>query len=99
MTVDHSDEPGWPAEPTRVRSVPTALSGTPQAGRPARNAKAPVGELGWLTPVRPSKSGGGMWLWRCRCGDATVLKHARDTRAAVRRGQTPKCKRDCKGAP
>lgn len=95
--IDHSDEVGWPAETARTRSVPTALSGQPQYGKPAHNAKPPTGEIGWLTPVRKSKGDPSTWFWRCRCGDDKVLKRVNDVRSSARRGHTPKCKPTCRG--
>jgi hypothetical protein len=57
---------------------------------------APVGEQGWLTPVRASAGSASDWLFDCRCG-TRVVKRAKDVRKSVSQGRTPKCSRDCKG--
>jgi len=50
----------------------------------------PTGEIGWLTPIREAKAGGGWWLWRCRC-TTEVSKLARTVRSQAASGGTPKC--------
>lgn len=92
MTDDHCEPPGCSAPAPRVRSLPVHLAGTPLPGKPSHNAKALVGEYGWLTPIRKSKGDPQTWFWRCRCGDETVLKRAVDVRSSVARGRTPACK-------
>lgn len=59
---------------------------------------APIGEQGWLTPVRATAGSASDWIFICRCG-TRVVKRAKDVRAAVSRGQTPKCARTCDGKP
>jgi hypothetical protein len=64
---------------------------------PGRNpAYVPVGELGWLSPIRPASSGGGYYLFRCRCG-AQVSRIGRHVRKSVERGTVPKCSPECTG--
>jgi hypothetical protein len=57
----------------------------------------PTTELGWLSPVRPSASGGGWYRFRCRCG-SEVIRMARDVRQAVKRGLVPRCRQTCTGS-
>ena len=56
--------------------------------------KAPTEELGWLSPIRAAASGGGWWLWKCRCG-TEVSKEARAVRRQAKDGLTPKCSPKC----
>lgn len=58
----------------------------------------PVGELGFLTPIRPAAAGGGWWLWKCRCG-TQVSKLARYVRKHAESGATPKCSVKCTWKP
>lgn len=51
-------------------------------------------EVGWLTPIKPSASGYGFYVFRCRCGEK-VIRVARDQRKNAARGQTPKCSPLC----
>lgn len=59
---------------------------------------APVGEQGWLTPIRATHGSASDWIFVCRCGEQ-VVKQAKDVRKSVALGHTPKCRRDCKGVP
>jgi hypothetical protein len=63
-----------------------------------RPAIAPVGEQGWLTPVRATAGSASDWIFDCRCG-TRVVRRAKDVRKSVSLGRTPKCRRDCLGAP
>ena len=47
-------------------------------------------EIGWLTPIKASASGGGYWSFRCRCGEL-VLRLSRNVRSSAEAGNTPKC--------
>ena len=99
-------EVGWPqaalpveSEPTaapsyRGRSLPVALSGTPQAGKASHNAKPVAAEYGWLTPLRKSKGDPTLWFFRCRCG-AELMRLMGGVRRDVRDGKTPKCGKGC----
>lgn len=55
-------------------------------------------EVGWLTPVKPSASGGGHYVFQCRCGE-TVIRVARDVRNSANQGNVPKCSRACTWKP
>jgi hypothetical protein len=77
------------------RKLPPGLVGNLVA--PDR-AFVPTTELGWLSPIRVAKSGGGYFLFRCRCG-TEVSRLARNVRRSVADGATPKCSRGCTGAP
>ncbi len=91
MSLDHSDEPGFPAEPTKVvrrRNVPPSLWAQ---RRSVSNAKIPVAEHGWLTPIRKCQGDPQFWFWRCRCGDETTFRRAADVRKGLKRGSVPKC--------
>lgn len=57
----------------------------------------PTGELGWLTPVRPAVSGGGNWIFRCRC-TKTVIRIARHVQKNATEGYTPRCD-ECRKLP
>lgn len=59
---------------------------------------APVGEHGFLTPVRATRGCAATWIWTCRCG-ATVTRPAKSVRKSVANGATPKCSPKCTGAP
>jgi hypothetical protein len=94
VSIDHSDAVGYPAEPTRVyrtRSVPTALSGQSQPGKPSHNAKPVAAEYGWLTPLRKSKGDPALWFFRCRCGKE-LMRLIGGVRRDQREGRTAKCK-------
>lgn len=56
----------------------------------------PVGEHGYLTPVRATFGCKKTWIWTCRCG-ATVTREARHVRKSVNEGRTPKCSVKCTG--
>ena len=92
--------PGFPATATRVRpdatgrrSLPIKLSGQPQPGKAAHNAKPPAAEYGWLTPLRKSKGDSKLWFFRCRCGNE-MLRAVGEVRRMTREGKVCKCK-DC----
>lgn len=51
---------------------------------------APVGEHGWLTPVRPTAGDPATYIWTCRCG-RTVTREAKGVRKAVALGRRPAC--------
>lgn len=57
---------------------------------------APVGEQGWLTPIRPTAGDPASYIFRCRCG-AEVTRVARFVRKRVREGSVPKCSQTCTG--
>lgn len=59
-------------------------------------AIAPVGEQGWLTPIRATAGSASDWIFECRCGER-VVRRAKDVRKSVALGATPKCKRLCTG--
>jgi hypothetical protein len=61
-------------------------------------AIAPVGEQGFLTPVRASAGDATYWHFVCRCG-TKVIRKAKDVRKVVREGRTPKCSPKCDGKP
>lgn len=64
---------------------------------PGRNPPyVPVGEQGWLTPIRAARSGGGYFIFRCRCG-TEVSRIGRHVRTSVERGTVPKCSPTCTG--
>lgn len=65
---------------------------------PPDRAFVPTTELGWLSPIRVAKSGGGYFLFRCRCGNE-VSRLARNVRKSAENGRTPKCSRECTGKP
>lgn len=57
-------------------------------------ALVPVGECGWLTPIKGAASGGGFWSFRCRC-NTVVSRLARNVIRAVRDGGVPRCSASC----
>ncbi len=57
---------------------------------PPKRQIAPVGEQGWLTPIRATEANPEAWLFVCRCGE-TVVKVARHVRRAVKAGSCPAC--------
>lgn len=59
-------------------------------------AYVPTSELGWLTPIRAARSGGGYWLFQCRCGES-VSRLARNVRKSAEEGRTPRCQQSCSG--
>lgn len=91
MSIDNSDAPGFPAGSTPVtrrRNVPVHMWAQ---RRSVSNAITPVGEHGWLTPIRQCHGDTQYWFWRCRCGDETTLRRAADVRKGLKRGATPRC--------
>jgi hypothetical protein len=50
----------------------------------------PVGEHGWLTPIRATAGSAAHYIWKCRCG-ADVVRPAKDVRKSVKLGRTPAC--------
>jgi hypothetical protein len=56
----------------------------------------PEGEQGFWTPLRRAASDGGVYWWKCRCGNE-VARVARDVVRAAKLGRTPKCSRECTG--
>jgi hypothetical protein len=59
---------------------------------------APVGELGWLTPLRPTAGDAASYIFRCRCG-TQVTRVARFVRKSLREGSVPRCSPKCTGVP
>ena len=51
---------------------------------------APVGEQGWLTPVRATFGDKSMWIFTCRCGES-VTRKAKDVRQRTKRGEFQAC--------
>ena len=56
----------------------------------------PVGEHGFLTPVRATRGCSATWIWTCRCG-ATVTRLAKSVRRSIVEGAVPKCSLKCPG--
>ena len=83
---------------TRVRDLPVSLSGAPQLGARAHNAKPVAAEYGWLTPLRQCKGDTAQWFFRCRCG-AEILRALGQVRRQVRAGKVPKCGPGCAYTP
>ncbi len=76
-----------------ARRFPAAMA----ASLPNRNPViAPVGEQGFLTPVRPTFGDPATYIWTCRCG-ATVTRPAKSVRKSVKDGATPRCSPKCDG--
>jgi hypothetical protein len=99
VSIDHSDAVGFPApDAGRVRSLPIALSGTPQPGKASRNAKPVAAEYGWLTPLRKSKGDPALWFFRCRCGKEFV-RLLGGVRRDEREGRVAKCAKGCEWQP
>lgn len=95
MSLDHSDTVGWPAAPTvvvkRRRRIPAAAtSGLKREGQYKDPGTA---EIGWLTPLRPSATGGYHWF-ACRCG-ANVVKQTRFVRKSHASGRVVRCSNSC----
>jgi len=57
---------------------------------PSKQAVAPIGIQGWLTPIRACAGDATHWLFSCRCG-VQVTRKAKDVRKSVKLGRTPAC--------